>query len=157
MARGRIPIPTVLNSLRGDPGKRRKNTKEPEPLKGYPDKPDYLDEIASKEWDSICHLLNAMHLLSKSDKTILEMYCSHYSRWRKAQSQVAKSKYGAVILSPDKKFPMKSPFANEADKQQSILKGILIELGLTPAARARMGLQLRTSTINKPKLAELVA
>jgi hypothetical protein len=68
LARGGIPTPKILNDLRGNPGKRRHKTKEPEPPKGWPDKPDHLDEIASQEWDSVCQLLDDMHLLSKADR-----------------------------------------------------------------------------------------
>lgn len=37
MPRGRIPKPKVLNSLRGDPGKTRRNTREPDSPKGWPE------------------------------------------------------------------------------------------------------------------------
>lgn len=80
MPRGRIPQPKVINDLRGDPGKRRRNTREPQPPKGWPEKPDHLDEIASKEWDSVCELLDEMGLLSRADKTAIEIYVQAYSR-----------------------------------------------------------------------------
>ena len=135
MPRGRPPTPKVLNDLKGDPGRRRRYQREPEPPSGAPKCPDYLDAIAQQEWVEVCQHLADMRLLSRADKTALELYCVAYSRYRKAQENVAK--YGSVIFAGKDKYPMKSPWACEQDKQHDLLKGMLTEFCLTPAARAR--------------------
>jgi phage terminase small subunit len=50
-----------------------------------------------------------MGLLSSADATAIELYCTAYSRYGKAAEHV--QKYGDVILSPNKKYPMLSPWA----------------------------------------------
>lgn len=144
MPRGRPPVPAALNKLRNDPGHRRKNCVEPKSPSGAPKCPTHLDKIAKQEWKDITHILKNMGLLFLSDKTMLEMYCCHYSRWRNAQEKAALK---PIILSPNKQFPMKSPWASEADQQHQIVKGMLIEFGLSPAARSRMRINIE----EKPK------
>jgi len=136
MPRGRIPQPKVINDLKGDPSKRRRNTKEPQPPTGWPDKPDYLDPIASEEWDTICGLLDDMGLLSRADRCAIEMYCSAYSRYRAAEENVRR--FGEVIISPKNKYPMISPYTTVLNKNLDQCRKLLIEFGLTPASRARM-------------------
>lgn len=51
---GRKPKPTAVKKLEGNPGKRKLNTKEPNPGKGMPDCPAWLlpeAKIAAK-----CHI-----------------------------------------------------------------------------------------------------
>ena len=94
--RGRPPVPKAINELRGDPGRRRRYEKEPEAPSGIPDCPEHLDNIAKAEWFATASILKDMGLLSRADRAALEMYCSAYSRYRKAAEHVAK--YGEVIL-----------------------------------------------------------
>ena len=43
-----------------------------------------------------------------------------------------------IVLSPDKKFPMKSPYLCIAESAMEAMRKLLGEFGLTPAARARV-------------------
>ena len=47
-------------------------------------------------------------------------------------------KYGEVILSPDKKFPVQSPYLAIANKAIEQMLKILIEFGMTPSSRSRV-------------------
>ena len=47
---GRKPKPTAVKKLEGNPGKRKLNTKEPNPGKGMPDCPAWLLPEAKTEW-----------------------------------------------------------------------------------------------------------
>ena len=136
MPRGRIPQPKALNDLKGDPGKRRRNTTEPTPPRDWPDKPDYLDPVASVEWDSVVDLLDNMGLLSSADRAAIEMYCSAYSRYRAAEDNVRK--FGEVLVSPKNRYPMVSPYVTTMNRNLETCRKFLLEFGLTPAARARM-------------------
>ncbi len=98
MPRGRIPKPKVVNDLKGDPGKRRRYSVEPEPPKDHPECPAHLGEIAKEEWEYTCRQLSDMGLLSRADKTSLEMYCSAYERYRKAEQHIAE--HGDITTTP---------------------------------------------------------
>lgn len=136
MPRGRIPNPKAINDLRGDPGRRRRYEKEPTPPTGIPSCPDYLDEIAKGEWSEIVGILKDMNLMSLADGRLLEIYCTSYSRWRRALVNVAK--YGEVILDKKSGKLVTSPYAHIASRMQEEMRKCLLEFGMTPAARSRM-------------------
>jgi P27 family predicted phage terminase small subunit len=135
MAQGRIPKPKALNDLKGDTHKRRRHQAEPVPPKNHPTCPEHLDEGAKNKWTELTKELEQMGLLSSADADALEMYCSAYARYRKAEEMV--KKFGEVILSPVNKYPMISPYSTVMNKNLETCRRLLIEFGLTPAARSR--------------------
>jgi P27 family predicted phage terminase small subunit len=154
MPRGRIPQPRILNDLKGDPHKRRRHESEPTPPADRPACPQHLDEIARQEWDFITAQLDQMGLLSAADKTALELYCQAYARYRRAEAVVAK--YGEVIVAPETKYPMVSPYVSVMNRNLDTCRRMLVEFGLTPAARSRMRVQ-QEGTVVASKWAKLVA
>ena len=134
--RGRKPKPTVLKVLEGNPGKRRINDREPTAPAGLPDCPDYLDDVARDEWQRTGEVLRDMGLLSLADRTALAAYCTAYSRW--VQAEAAVKKYGTIVKSPDKGFPMKSPYLTIADQAMESMRKFMVEFGLTPSSRSRI-------------------
>lgn len=138
--RGRKPKPKALKILYGNPGKRPL-LDEPEPPLEIPEAPDHLDEIARKEWARITELLNQLGLIAQLDMAGVAAYCVCYSRWVDAERRVAK--HGIIVLSPDKKFPMKSPYLTVAESAMESMRKLLAEFGLTPASRSRIHLPQR--------------
>lgn len=134
--RGRKPKPTVLKVLEGNPGKRSINDREPAVPDGIPDCPDWLDAEAKAEWYRMAKVLKDMHLLSLADRTALAAYCVAYSRWVEAETQV--KKYGMIVKSPHKGFPMKSPYLTVADQAMESMRKFMVEFGLTPSSRSRI-------------------
>ena len=57
---GPPPTPTNLKLLRGNPGKRKLNTNEPDPAPAIPPCPGHLDKVAKKEWRRISKELLAL-------------------------------------------------------------------------------------------------
>ena len=134
--RGRKPKPTALRSIEGNPGKRQLNDREPQPPEGVPDCPEELDDVARAEWFRTAAVLKEMGLLSPADRTALAVYCTAYSRWVQAEAQVRK--YGAIVKSPNKGFPMKSPYLTVADQSAEMMRKFMVEFGLTPSSRSRI-------------------
>lgn len=134
--RGRKPKPTVLKILEGNPGKRPINEREPTAPAGMPDCPAYLDDVARDEWQRTGEVLSQMGLLSLADRTALAAYCTAYSRW--VQAEAAVKKYGSIVKSPDKGFPMKSPYLTIADQAMESMRKFMVEFGLTPSSRSRI-------------------
>ena len=134
--RGRKPIPTRLKVLSGNPGKRPLNDREPTPMSGGPECPDWLDDEAKAEWLRVSAELQAMGLLSTADRSALAVYCTAWSRWVNAEAQVRK--FGAIVKSPEKGFPMKSPYLSIADQAMETMRKLMVEFGLTPSSRSRI-------------------
>ena len=134
--RGRKPKPTVLKVLDGNPGKRAINDHEPIPAIGDPDCPEWLDAEAKAEWARITPELREMGLLSRADRPALAAYCTAWSRWVEAESHV--KKYGTIVKSPEKGFPMKSPYLCVADQAMETMRKLMVEFGLTPSSRSRI-------------------
>lgn len=136
--RGRKPKPTTLKLLTGNPGKRRLNDREPNSPAGIPICPDWLDDEAKAEWGRVTQELDAMGVLTLADRSALSAYCKAWSRWVEAEEQVRK--FGMIVKSPEKGFPMKSPYLSVADQALEAMRKLLVEFGLTPSSRSRLRL-----------------
>ena len=79
-----------------------------------------------------------MKLLTPADRSALMAYCVAYARWVKAEQQV--KQYGTIVKSPDKGFPMKSPYLTIADQAMESMRKFMVEFGLTPSSRSRIKL-----------------
>src|SRR5438128_644383 len=134
--RGRKPKPTLMRTLEGNPGKRRLNDREPRPSAGIPRCPKFLDDEGKAEWFRTAKVLKDMGLLSQADRTALAAYCTCYSRWIHAEEQV--KKFGSIVKSPEKGFPMKSPYLVIADQAMEAMRKFMVEFGLTPSSRSRI-------------------
>ena len=139
MPRGRPPKPTTLKWLAGDPGKRARYQTEPPAPEGIPGAPEYLDPLAKEEWAYTCQQLKDMGLLSRADRTALVCYCEAWSRYRTAHANVAK--FGPVILSPDKKYPLVSPWHSVMRQALKDVMALSIQFGLSPSSRARLSVK----------------
>ena len=104
---GPPPTPTNLKMLRGNPGKRKLNTNEPDPEPAIPLCPSHLDKVAKKEWRRVSKELFALGIISKLDRAALGGYCDAYSRWAEAAKQI--QQYGLIFKSPSG-YPMPSPY-----------------------------------------------
>ena len=134
--RGRKPKPTTLKILNGNPGRRPLNAREPLAPAEVPDCPDFLDEEAKAEWFRMAKILLDMGLLTRADRAALAAYCTAYSRWVTAERQV--QRLGTIVKSPEKNFPMKSPYLTVADQALETMRKFMVEFGLTPSSRSRI-------------------
>lgn len=133
--RGPAPEPTRLKIIKGNPGKRPLNKKEPKPQQGIPECPPELAGAARDEWERIAPMLHKIGLLSKVDGAGLAMYCAIYARWLEAEAQIRK--HGMLIKSPNG-YPMQSPYLNIATQCIKQMRGYLQELGLSASSRSRI-------------------
>jgi P27 family predicted phage terminase small subunit len=77
-----------------------------------------------------------LRLIARLDMAGIAAYCVAFSRWADAEKKVAK--HGIIVMSPDKKFPMKSPYLCVAESAMEFMRKMLGEFGLTPTSRARL-------------------
>lgn len=139
MTRGRKPKPTVLKVLQGHPGKRRINCGEPQPPASQPDCPDHLSDIARDEWERLATSLNQIGLLTQADRATLAAYCHCYGRWVEAERRLTET---PPILRLPSGYIQQSPWLTIANKSLELMSRYMAELGLTPASRSRLAIQV---------------
>jgi P27 family predicted phage terminase small subunit len=74
-------------------------------------------------------------LLTEPDRAALAGYCEAYARWKQAERVI--DEHGMVYKTPNGMAPM--PHVAIALKYLAAMKGYMVELGMTPSARMRVG------------------
>ena len=143
---GPKPKPAHLKALEGRP--RHKIPKhEPVSPGDLPLPPAHLDAYALEEWYRVAAGLAAMGMLSSIDQATLGAYCAACGQWRLAREEMQKrmaaggplaglvdvTKAGNVI---------QNPLVGIANKAAADMVRYAAEFGLTPSARARLGIDL---------------
>jgi P27 family predicted phage terminase small subunit len=77
-----------------------------------------------------------MGLLTSADHALLEAYCVTYARWLDAEAKVRE--FGMIVKSPNKGFPMSSPYLHVANGAMEQLRKLAVEFGLSPSSRSRI-------------------
>ncbi len=132
---GRRPKPTRIKEIEGNPGKRPLNRQEPQPEAEIPECPEHLDDAAREEWNRIAPQLLALGVLARIDRAALAAYCTHWSRWVEAETQLRK--FGTVIKTA-KGYPIQNPYLGIANTAVDQMRKFLTEFGMTPSSRSRV-------------------
>ena len=134
--KGRKPTPTALHVLRGNPGKRRRNPREPRPppLEAL-EAPAWLDPAAREEWLRLAPLLGQLGVVTATDVDALAAYCEAWTTWKQATRKLRQN--GLVVTTGDGD-PVVSPYVKIAHNAMAHCARLLVELGMTPSARARV-------------------
>jgi P27 family predicted phage terminase small subunit len=135
--RGPAPKPTAIKRLEGNPGKRKLNEAEPQPTAGVPECPDYLDEVARREWGRLTSILVAMKVLTEADYIALANLCQGYSTLMNAQKQLNKT---GILYKSKSGYIQQSPLLGIIHTQTTIVNNMLREFGLTPSSRTRVAI-----------------
>lgn len=132
---GPAPHPTNLKILRGNPGKRPLNKREPTPNVAPPHCPEHLDETAKAEWDRLVPILTDMKVLTVADYMALASLCQAYSTMAIAQKQLNKT--GILFKTPNG-YVQQSPLISIVNQSVDLITKLCREFGLTPSARSRV-------------------
>lgn len=129
--RGRTPTPTKTLQLRGSWRAKNRPDRDLRPPPGAPECPAGLSVDAKRCWAEVVRQLDAMELLSTADWIALEGLAREYADWLQARrALMAARKRG------DRKR-VREERANASDAWR-IVQGAYRDLGLAPAARARV-------------------
>jgi P27 family predicted phage terminase small subunit len=133
--RGPKPVPTALKILRGNPGKRAINKREPRPATGRLVCPDHLGVDARREWKRIVRVL-PRGMVTTVDLGVLANYCEAHGRWLEAKRRlgppeqwVQKTKTG---------YEYANPWLGVMNKAWDHKLKAAAEMGFTPASRSRV-------------------
>jgi len=134
--KGRKPTPTALHLLRGNPGKRRRNPREPRPPPlEVLEAPPWLDPAAREEWQRLAPLLGQLGIVTATDADALAAYCVAWVTWKEATKKLRE---GGLVVKTDDGKPVVSPYVKIAHLAMAHCARLLVELGMTPSARARV-------------------
>lgn len=148
--RGPPRKPTVIRLAQGNPGRVPINTREPIPVKGTPEMPDWLDADveAARCWKDIVRLLEPTGVLTPVDGQMLAVYCNLYSLYKEnfewlKQNGIDPTRQPRITLTKQKQTS--SYLSMDQEKQYRLgldlkyvrqLRQLAAEFGLTPAPRA---------------------
>jgi len=135
MAKGKIPKPTAIKVLEGNPGRRPLNVNEPKPKAIVPRCPSWLDDEAKKEWARMSKRLDSLGMLTEVDGSAFAGYCQSYARWKQAEEFV--TKHGFVIKTPSG-YLQQIPHVAIAQTYLKCMQKFCEEFGMTPSARSRL-------------------
>ena len=140
---GRKSKPAALKKLEGNPGKK-KILVEPKTSGELPKPPKHLDKYARSEWKRVAEGLNLMGVLDVVDRSTFAAYCGAYSRWCHAEDELSKlQKKGGPIAALVQKTQsgnwIQQPLIGISNVAARDMVKYASEFGLTPAARARLG------------------
>ena len=139
--KGRRPIPAAIKIHEGNPGKRPIQV-EPKPLQGLPMPLDTLDDVAKGIWDDVLRTMGCSGAITLAEAPLLELFATTYSNYKKAEAMVEVSGFALKVTAKDGTITWKpSPFCSEMHRFRDAALKMLVELGMTPVARARIGLE----------------
>jgi P27 family predicted phage terminase small subunit len=147
--RGRKPQPTALKLLRGNPGKREVNTREPQhdPLDASIPA-ELTDPTARAEWSRVASLLIDRGQVTTVDRAVLAGYCLKYAQWQSLEREAATHPF--IVRSPNG-YPISNPALCMANKVFGLLLKAAAELGITPSSRSRVSATLPQATTPRSK------
>jgi P27 family predicted phage terminase small subunit len=129
----------------GKRGPKPKDVVATVPLQGIPKPPKGLDAEAKKHWLQVAGLLNESGFGSALDADALLFYVTLWSRWRKAEDELAKppatlpgGEGGGEVITTVNRYRQLNPWYTVAKESLKDLKSYLSEFGLSPKARAKL-------------------
>lgn len=135
MARkGPAPKPRALKLVQGTLRKDRDNG-EVAFEAAAPDCPGFLDAAAKAEWKRMVPILLAAGLLTLADRAALAAYCQAFSRWKRAEEELAKQPLLVTVTEKGTGARAEVWIAANAMKE---MRAFLVEFGLSPASRTRV-------------------
>jgi len=157
---GNRPVPTKLKLLTGNPGKRPINTLEPEPERGIPVMPGWLEEFptAVEEWDREAEILDGMGILTMAEGGVLAMRCYLASEIQEMAVEIKKEGRVAYVQKMD--YLGNEIMEAKTNPKAIQIKNLITEyrqigslLGLDPSSRTRLSV---TEKGKKSKFSDLV-
>lgn len=137
--RGRKPTPLHLRVIEGNP-QRRPLPKAKAPARGA-DQGPRMPKGTRKEIAAIWRRMvrSIPHgLLRPVDSEMLFQWCLSRFLFEEAERKLAAS---SMLIKTPNGMPAQSPYLSIINRQQEIMKSLASELGFTPVARARMGVE----------------
>lgn len=131
---GRLPKPSALKALAGNPGQRELQN-EPKPPAGYPDAPEWLDDVALTEWHRLTPILEKMGVVTVADRNAVAAYCQSYSLYVKAVEDISRNGF---TVEGHRGVMSKNPAVQVQRDSLDQMGRWGAKLGLSPVDRVRL-------------------
>ena len=130
---GRKAKPEAVKELAGTarPDRVGPDAVTVEPFEKAPKCPPHLKGVAKYMWQRTAAELTTMRVLTQVALRGLEIYCSLYPRWRKAEDYLAKNGYHTSMM-------VASPYVKISLDCSVQMKSWMNEFGITPSSRSRV-------------------
>lgn len=136
MKTGRKPVPSALKELHGNPGKRKRNPREPKPAGNLFDAPRWMSKDQRAEWRYIVDS-SVPGLLTSVDRANLTAYVVATCLHRQAAKELGKAKSLTVPVGTAGAV-QQHPALQIVNRQALIMIKAAAEMGFTPASRSRV-------------------
>jgi P27 family predicted phage terminase small subunit len=134
--RGPPKRPTALRVLEGNPAHRPLPVNEPRPRPLAPACPAWLSLEAKREWKKVAPELHRMGVLTVVDGSVLAGYCEALAAFQRAVEELRAK--GSTTFNTPSGYKQQRPEVGMRNSAMMLVLRFAQELGLTPAARARL-------------------
>lgn len=136
---GRKPTPSHIKLVKGNPGRRPLNKREPKPKRVVPSPPEHLPPAAAVHWGRFAALFDRMGVLTEADAQALERLCCLYQETVELQQVLEKDgRFYTTTNSAGDKMIRPHPAAAQLADADRRFRGYLSDFGGTPSARVRV-------------------
>ncbi|MBK8434500.1 MAG: phage terminase small subunit P27 family [Chloroflexi bacterium] len=133
--KGRKPTPTKVKELRGNPGNRPLNKREPKPTTAAKI-PRGLKGLPRQFWREHAEELARLEILTGVDGPAFRLMAEAYGFAVEAAQELRETGFTVEGRDGPKKHPLAQVFRDQAQ----LFKSFAAEFGMTPSARARLQL-----------------
>lgn len=139
--RGPAKEPSSLTLIKGNPGKRPINKKEPKPKPTAPKCPSWLNSDAKKMWRNLAPELEKLGLFTIVDGEAFAAACQSYGVWVQTEKVLMEKGRVMKIGRYDKEgneistYEQQRPEVSIGNSALKNFKSFCVEFGLTPSAR----------------------
>lgn len=131
--------PTALKVIEGTLRPCRENKKEPKLQVEKPTVPSWLSGKAKHAFQELSDVLVGMSVLTRADRKALELLCDAYGEYRDARADVRKNGHTYETLDTSGNSVIKkNPAVDIAANAWKRVQSMLLQFGLTPAARSNV-------------------
>ncbi len=139
---GTKPTPTALKQLRGNPGGRPLNKREPKTTKRKAQKPRGLNKfnpLVARRWDQLAPILDEMGILTAADLVAFKFMLQHVQLAEEAAAELRQADGTHQLIRTDEQgIDRKHPLLQVHRDQSQMALRYLTEFGLTPSSRSRL-------------------
>ena len=154
MGRGRKALPTAVKELRGNPGRRPLNDREPvsKPLSDRV--PRNLSPLAGYFWRKYIVALIGMGVATEVDEPALILMAEHWAMARLALGEIN----GAGLVTVDEAgLPRKHPLLQVWRDNSAAYRGYAAEFGMTASSRSKIRIEPEDQLSMADELFKVVA
>ena len=142
--RGPAPAPAAIKLLRGETRPSRVNYEAPLPRQRAPVMPRGMEDAAQKVWRRVMREMGDADVILAADTDVLRVYCEAVASYVRTRGLLIDS--GPIIRGTRGRDVVINPLSRLVREEREAIRLLARELGLSPAARAGLRIDVGGST-----------